>query len=555
VVIYTDRPYEFNDQEFVGYLLVMGFFLFVVDRFGISMQKTFYTVEEQRQQLAVERERMQVTLRSIGDAVIATDVRGNITFVNAVAEQITGWDANEAIGQPLSRVFDIINEESRQPVESPFSKVIRTGAIVGLANHTILIRKNGREVPIDDSGAPIRDGTGALAGIILVFRDISVRRQTEKDEAAHRKLVDTLLETTQTINSSFDLEEVVEFILEKLQRIMPTDFSYVMLLKPARIFKTQGYEDHGEKFQKAFTELSEPVRQLSRLRLMVQTREPLLVSDTREKKDWLEFPHGEPLPSFLGVPIIDHEEVIGFIGLHSTLADYFQPNQVRRLQFFATQFAIVIQNKLLAQKEQELAILEERQRLARDLHDSVTQMLFASSVIAKTLPQMMPDIQEEVLVQLKKLQRFNQGTLADMRRLLLELRQTDMASIPLPELIQQLATAIMGNSAVDIHLNVTGESTLPPDIHVTFYKISQEALNNIVKHANATRVDIQLDLRPDSASLVIKDDGGGFDPAEVRSTHMGLKIMQERADMDEAELEVNSKPGEGTELRLSWTID
>jgi signal transduction histidine kinase len=176
-------------------------------------------------------------------------------------------------------------------------------------------------------------------------------------------------------------------------------------------------------------------------------------------------------------------------------------------------------------------------------------------VIAKTLPQMMPDIQEEVLVQLKKLQRFNQGTLADMRRLLLELRQTDMASIPLPELIQQLATAIMGNSAVDIHLNVTGESTLPPDIHVTFYKISQEALNNIVKHANATRVDIQLDLRPDSASLVIKDDGGGFDPAEVRSTHMGLKIMQERADMDEAELEVNSKPGEGTELRLSWTID
>jgi signal transduction histidine kinase len=127
-----------------------------------------------------------------------------------------------------------------------------------------------------------------------------------------------------------------------------------------------------------------------------------------------------------------------------------------------------------------------------------------------------------------------------------------MATIPLPELIQQLATAIMGNANVEIHFATQGDSELPADVHVTFYKISQEALNNIVKHAKASHIDIQLDLLPERASLVIKDDGSGFDHNLVRSTHMGLKIMQERADTDGADLEIKSQPGQGTELRLTW---
>jgi signal transduction histidine kinase len=165
---------------------------------------------------------------------------------------------------------------------------------------------------------------------------------------------------------------------------------------------------------------------------------------------------------------------------------------------------------------------------------------------------MVTDIPEEVLVQLEKLQRFNQGALADMRRLLIDLRQTDMASIPLPELIQQLATATMGNSSVEIHLDTQGNSEIPPDVHVTFYNISQEALNNVVKHANASRVDIQLDLQPKHASLVIRDNGNGFDSKIIRSTHMGLRIMHERASAGGAKLEINSHPGSGTELRLTW---
>jgi PAS domain S-box-containing protein len=126
-----------------------------------------------------ERERYEVTLRSIGDAVIATDDKAQITFMNDIAQSLTGWTAAEASGQPIADVFRIINEESRLTVESPVDRVLREGAIVGLANHTILLAKDGREVPLDDSGAPIRDRQGHIEGVVLVFRDITERKTLE----------------------------------------------------------------------------------------------------------------------------------------------------------------------------------------------------------------------------------------------------------------------------------------------------------------------------------------------------------------------------------------
>jgi PAS domain S-box-containing protein len=126
-----------------------------------------------------DEERMGVTLASIGDAVIATDVQGRIEFINAVAEELTGWKRLDAVGTPLHAVFRIINEASRKPVESPVDKVLREGVTVGLANHTILVAKDGAERPIDDSAAPIRDRAGRVSGVVLVFRDCSERRAAE----------------------------------------------------------------------------------------------------------------------------------------------------------------------------------------------------------------------------------------------------------------------------------------------------------------------------------------------------------------------------------------
>ena len=132
--------------------------------------------EELRQQ----REWYQVTLSSIGDAVITTDTQGKVTFLNPVAEMMTGWKTDEASGQPLEKVFNIINEETRQPAKNPVDKVLREGIVVGLANHTALIARDGAERSIEDSAAPIRDATGNISGAVMVFHDVTERRRVEK---------------------------------------------------------------------------------------------------------------------------------------------------------------------------------------------------------------------------------------------------------------------------------------------------------------------------------------------------------------------------------------
>lgn len=129
-----------------------------------------------------QREWFQVTLSSIGDAVIATDEDGKINFLNGVAEELTGWSTTEAAGRPLKDIFHIIEEQTRKPGEDPVQRVMQTGTVVGLKTQTLLLRRDGREVPIDDSGAPIRDEQGRIIGVVLVFRDITERRQIQDQQ-------------------------------------------------------------------------------------------------------------------------------------------------------------------------------------------------------------------------------------------------------------------------------------------------------------------------------------------------------------------------------------
>ncbi len=144
---------------------------------------------------------LSTTLRSIGDAVLASDSQGCVTFLNPVAERLTGWSTDEALGQPVEDVFRIINEASRADVESPVRRVLRDGLVVGLANHTLLLARDGREVPIADSGAPIHDADGATAGVVLVFRDIAEERDADR---ANQRLA--------AIVSSADFAMVVESV-------------------------------------------------------------------------------------------------------------------------------------------------------------------------------------------------------------------------------------------------------------------------------------------------------------------------------------------------------
>ena len=132
---------------------------------------------------------LNTTIRSIGDAVIACDADGKVEFMNVVAEQLTGWKEDEARGVTLHEVFPIFNEDTRASVENPVDKVRRMGTVVGLANHTFLVSKSGKEICIDDSGAPIRDSAGKMIGVVLVFRDITERRMSESALMRAEKLL------------------------------------------------------------------------------------------------------------------------------------------------------------------------------------------------------------------------------------------------------------------------------------------------------------------------------------------------------------------------------
>ncbi|HEX4071088.1 MAG TPA: PAS domain S-box protein, partial [Planctomycetaceae bacterium] len=154
-------------------LTAVGAFLWLLRTHLSSMAKSATEMFQQR-------ELFRTTLASIGDGVIATDTRGNVTFENPVAEELTGWPESEAKGQPLVKIFHIINEDSRQRVDNPAFRALRDGTVVGLANHTLLINQDGRERPIDDSAAPIRDADGEVIGVVLVFRDVTERRENER---------------------------------------------------------------------------------------------------------------------------------------------------------------------------------------------------------------------------------------------------------------------------------------------------------------------------------------------------------------------------------------
>jgi len=230
------------------------------------------------------------------------------------------------------------------------------------------------------------------------------------------------------------------------------------------------------------------------------------------------------------------------------------------LQSLANQTAIAIENARLYEQAQRVAVLEERNRLARELHDSVTQTLFSASLIAEVLPSMWESDQEESQQLLRELQQLSRGALAEMRTLLLELRPTALVEMGLSDLLHQLAEAAIGRLGVPVEVVVTGQCDLPVEVHAALYRIAQEALNNVIKHAGASRVMVSLCCEPGSAGgtivdLGVRDDGCGFDPDCIPPGHLGLSIMRERAEAVGARLEIESQAGQGTRVEVTWPGD
>ena len=208
--------------------------------------------------------------------------------------------------------------------------------------------------------------------------------------------------------------------------------------------------------------------------------------------------------------------------------------------------------KALAEKAAEEAVTADRTRLARDLHDAVTQTLFSASLTAEVLPDLWEMDVEEAKKATEELRQLTRGALAEMRTLLLELRPATLTQTCLADLIKQLCEAFIGRSRLPIKMNIEGDFRLPPEVQVAIYRIAQESLNNVFKYARATQVDVNLFISPTSVHFGTCDNGIGFDMSTSKPTSLGLRIMRERAEAIGADFQISSQPGAGTCVEVTW---
>ncbi len=386
-----------------------------------------------------------------------------------------------------------------------------------------------------------------------LMREVNVRERAETAEHQQRILAESLRDIATALNSSLDLDEVLDRILASIERVLPFDAINVMLVEDdnmIRIARALGYQNHTLEtvnLQDPF-----PLTKHNYLRIMHNTQMPLIISDTASSDLWSPRPEQSWIRSFIGAPITADNLVIGFINVKSVAPNYYQDFHLERLKMFTDQAAIAIRNARDHENAINYAMLEDRQRLARDLHDAVSQTLFSATVVAETTLRGWARSPETVQPKLEQLNRLIRGALAEMRTLLLELRPTALQDTPLPDLIRQLAEAFSGRNRCTVGVEIYGENHIPPAVKVELYRISQEALNNVSKHARARHVRIMLAFTEGRIRLQIKDDGRGFDLSAVDQGTLGLNIMRERTRNIGGRLTIDTTAGEGTVVTVEW---
>ncbi len=258
----------------------------------------------------------------------------------------------------------------------------------------------------------------------------------------------------------------------------------------------------------------------------------------------------------IAVPIRVGESLAGVLDITASPSRPLDEQDLSTAKTLADQLAVAVENTRLYQNAHELAASKERQRLARDLHDAVSQTLFSVSLIAEVLPRIYVNDPEQGRQRLEELRQLTRGALAEMRMLLLELRPAALAETSLPDLLRQLSEAVVGRARIPVDVQLDDDVDAPSDVSVALYRIAQEALNNVAKHSGAGRAEVTLRACEDDGreglELLVRDDGCGFDVAAAGAGRLGLGIMAERAESIGAELEIDSAVGAGSVVRVEW---
>ncbi|MHB1131209.1 MAG: histidine kinase [Chloroflexota bacterium] len=251
-------------------------------------------------------------------------------------------------------------------------------------------------------------------------------------------------------------------------------------------------------------------------------------------------------------PIVELTKITQGIAHTGRLTKTITEHQSDEIGQLSRAFDQMIERLQTSEGRVATAAAEERNRLARDLHDAVTQTLFAATLIADVLPVLWKRKPEEGLKRLEELRQLTRGALAEMRMMLLELRPATLDEAQLEYLLRQLAESITGRSRVPVTVVVEGPCSLPVEVKVALYRIAQESLNNMAKHAQAKQAIINLHSEPERVILRVTDDGNGFDPASIRPDSLGLGIMRERARSIGVRLSIESEISQGTSIEAIW---
>jgi len=488
-------------------------------------------------------------------------------YVNPAVTAVCGFTPEEVYADP-DLGMAIVHPEDRPLLEATRSDPASMATPLTFR----IVHKNGGIVWVERRVIPILNEANEIVAVEGIVRDITQRVLTQqtlerlveertREIERRRQVALGMRETLAVLNSDRPITEILDHIVGQAIRLLPADGAAVYRLDPSeqtlRIRSARGLDpDYVAHIVIPVGRGAVGEAVLHRCPVPA----PDLLGRVLEVSDQLD-PHERMLlerlatqyRALFAVPLIVKGEVYGALVIYYVAPREFSTEETSLTVALADQAALAIENARLRAHLQEAAAAAERERLARDLHDSVTQSLFSVNLIAGVLPRLWERAPEEAQRRLEELRQLARGALAEMRALLLELRPNALLEMELSDLLQQLGDATAGRGRLPVVVTVNGEGALPPEVRIALYRIAQEAINNAAKHARASRCTVAADLSGDRVQLTIRDDGRGFDPAHVSPTHLGLSIMRERAVAIGAALTVRSDAGRGTTVAVAWS--
>jgi signal transduction histidine kinase len=434
--------------------------------------------------------------------------------------------------------------EDGRTLEKLKRRVLETG--VGTRTE-VSIHKNGIKHYYDLNIQPFYDAAGTLSGVICALADVSQHKRAQENEREQLHLSEALCDTAMILTSTLDLSEVLYRILVNVEHVVTHDAADILLVDKgvAEIARSRGYTQDGIESQTLALRFA--IANTPPLRWMAEKRQPLVIADICQHSEWTKFPQEDWQRAYVGIPIIIQDKLIGFLTLYSTTPGFFTEQHVRYLQAFAAQAAIAIHNAQMHKNAREVAAAEERYKLASELHDSVNQMLFSSSMIAEALPKLPSSNRQMLNSYLNRLQRLNRGALAEMRMLLTELRPDQPVEVNLSTQLRRLVDAVQGRDEINIGLVIEGDYRVPPDVRDTLYRISEDTLNLMIKQINSTQATLHLKSLPGRIELLIRDE------SSRQSKILELDSLRQRAEAIKADFQVRHEEGRGMCLSVTWT--